>query len=333
MSQLKIFIVDHRSIYLNSLGDTLSQMGHQVYYQASWKMNEIEAGIAYFKPDILLTIGLDIPLRSETLSMLPEFCRKYKLFHIYWATEDLIHWASWSVPFIQRIQPDLVWTIHPDCVEKYKSIGVEASYLNFAFNPRLFPSKLPEQVEPYDVSFIGTTHLISYTYRYESFRNVLVPIVLSGQKVNIWGWGWLEDKPLLLQHFGMSIPDDWINGYLPYKETAGIYQQSKIALGIQNARDQVSQRTFEILGSGAFMIASRTEELQRLFKDRKEIALTDSPEETLELVRYYLQHPYLRYTIGQRARQKILNQHTYHHRLAEVWPKLEELLAKKRGGY
>lgn len=333
MGQLKIFIVDHRSIYLNSLGDTLSQMGHLIYYQASWKMNEIEAGIAYFKPDILISIGLDIPLRNASLSRLPEFCRKYNLFHIYWATEDMIQWASWSVPFIRQIQPDLVWTIHPDCVEKYRQLGIEASYLNFAFNPRLFPEKTSYLPEPYDVSFIGTTHLMNYTYRYESFRNLLVPIVQAGQKVNIWGWGWLEDKPLLLQQFGISIPDDWINGYLPYKLTLSVYHQSKIVLGVQNARDQVSQRTFEILGSGAFMIATRTEELQRLFIDREELALSDSPQETVELMRYYLQQPQLRYTIGQKARQKILSQHTYLHRFQEVWPKLEQMLAKKRSGY
>ncbi len=328
--QLKIFIVDHRSIYLNSLGDALSQMGHQIFYQSSWKMNEIEAGIAYFKPDVLLSIGLDIPLRSDSLSMLPIFCRKYGLFHIYWATEDMIQWASWSVPFIQRIQPDLVWTIHPDCVEKYRQMGVEASYLNFAFNPRLFPAKIPYQYEPYDVSFIGTTHLGLYTYRHESFRHLLVPLVQTGQQVNIWGWGWPEDKLLIRQLFGVEVPDHWVHGYLPYKNTLLVYHQSKIMLGVQNARDQVSQRTFEILGSGACMIASRTEGLSRLFADRSEILLSDSPQETLELVRYYLQRPEERYAIGQKAREKILQHHTYSHRFASVWPKLEELMAKKR---
>ncbi len=309
----------------------MCQLGNQLFYQTSWNMEEIEAGIAYFKPDVLVTIGCDLPLHSDSLNLLPELCRKHRLLHIYWATEDKIHYEGWSVPFIQRIKPDLIWTIHPDCVPLYRSMGLAASYLNFACNPRLFPSKPKDVAEIYEICFIGTTHLHKETFRYQSLRQLLFPLVRANIKTNIWGFGWLEDKELLQRQFGIELPDEWCHGYLPYKQTAGIYHRSKIMLGVQNAEDQVSQRTFEILGSGAFMIASKTTELLRLFQDGVEIVLSDSPEQTIELVSYYGKYPEKRYRIGQNARKNILENHTYGKRFAHVWNELEHALQRKRG--
>lgn len=329
MKTYKIFFLDHRSCYLNSLGDVLSQLGHRVFYQSSWMPEEIEAGLAYFQPDILLTVGCDIPLRSSFPDDLPQLCRKYGLFHIYWATEDKIHHQHWSVPFVQRIYPDLVWTIHPECVHSYERLGIAANALNFGLNPRLFLPRSRQQHVRYPLSFVGTTHLEQRTYRYTSFEHLLVPLVKHQQRVDIWGFGWKESAALLQQAFGISIPDDWLHGYLAYKRTPQIYHASHIVLGVQNAPDQVTQRTFEILGSGGCMLASRTEELSRLFIDGEEIILTDSPEETLELVQYYLARPQLCVKIGQKARRKVLKEHQLAHRLRRIWPQLESMLSTK----
>ncbi|HZG15552.1 MAG TPA: glycosyltransferase [Candidatus Bathyarchaeia archaeon] len=332
MRRFTIFFLDHRSMYLDSLGDTLAQIGHRIVYQSSWNMKEIEAGIAHFKPDILITVGCDIPLRSPSLDILPELCRKYNLFHIYWATEDKIHHHLWSLPFIERIKPDCVWTIHPECMASYIQKGIFAQYLNFACNPRFFLEKPAHAYEHYDLTMIATAHLDQMTYRYESLANLFFPLVQNNWKVNIWGWGWLENQMLIRTHFGVEVPSDWVHGYLSYRDTVSVYHQSKIALGIQNARDQVTQRTFEILGVGGFMLANRTEALTSMFTEGVEIVYSDSPAETLEKVSYYLAHPELRYQIGQAARRKILAEHTYQHRLEAIWPQVEPMIIAKRGG-
>lgn len=327
----KIFFLDRVSCYLNSLGDALSQEGHRIYYQPSWNWAEIEAGIAYYRPDLLITVGSDLPLRTSAISNLPLLCQKYKLFHIYWATEDGIHHDTWSRPYIERAKPDLVWTIHPDCVAKYHALGIPASYFNFALNPRLFPAKPEVPQEVYDLSFIGTTHLEKRTYRYESLQELVFPLIRSGRKVDIWGYNWRKQRPFIKQQFGINLPLQSLHGFRQYKETVSIYHQSKIMLGVQNARDQVTQRTFEIMGSGAFMLASYTEELERMFKDREEIVLSRGAQETLELADYYLRHPEKRYEIGRRARQRILQAETFTHRFAQVWPHLEVQLHKRYG--
>jgi len=317
-----IFFLNHLSSYLNSLADALSQMGHRICYQTSWKFNEIEEGIRFFKPDILITVGIDRPMFDPSLDVIPELCKKYRMLHIYWATEDKIHFDAISVPFIKRVKPDVIWTLHPDCIEKYNAMGLKADYFNFAFNPSVFPAKLGSTEEIYDITFIGTTHLETRTLRYESLRILLYPLIKSGIPVQVWGLGWKENEALLEREFGASVPDSCLQGYASYKYTALLYRQSRIVLGVQNAEDQVSQRTFEILGTGAFMIATRTQELERLFRDGEELVLSSSPEETVELVRYYLKNDEERQRIGRNARAAVLANHTFKHRLDEVWPKV-----------
>ena len=120
MVPYKIFILDHRSYCLNSLGDSLAQLGHEIYYQSSWKPLEVEASIAYFKPDIVITVGYNRRLFSKVfLDLIPILHKKYNFLHLYWATEDKINFEDWSLTFVQQTKPDIVWTIHPDCIDKY----------------------------------------------------------------------------------------------------------------------------------------------------------------------------------------------------------------------
>lgn len=331
MEPRRIFFLNHLSCYINSLGDALSQLGHKLYYQTSWELREIEAAIAYFRPEILITVGYDKPMVEFPLETVPEWCRKYGMLQIYWATEDKIHFERLSQKAVQRLQPDLVWTIHPDCVSLYGGMGMASEFLNFACNPRLFPEKPDTAAERYDIAFVGTTHLETRTYRYDSLKQLLFPLVASGEDVHVWGSNWAKDAALLEREFGMALPPSCIHGFLPYKRTAGVYHGSKIMLGVQNAEDQVTQRTFEILGCGAFMIASRTEELERLFEHEREIVFSSGPDETLELARHYLKHPEERTAIGRRARAKVMSRHTFSPELIRIWPGVEQFIKEKRG--
>ncbi len=333
MQKYKILFLEHRPQYLNSLGDSLAQMGHEVFVVTFWSAAKVEAAIIYYKPDILITVGCGhVPFKSPFPGKLPGLCEKYGLFHINWAIEDKIHHTYWSLPYIKRIKPDLVWTLHPDCIESYNKAGFPASYLNFCFNPELFPAKKYDERELFDISLVGTTHLGKKTYRYDSLWHLLFPLVKAGIKTNIWGFGWHEYKSLIKNQFGMAVPREWIQGFLPYKYTANIYHSSKILLGIQNAQDQVTQRTFEIMGAGSFMISSKTEAIREMFADREELVTTSSPEETLELVNYYLKRPEKRYQVGYNARQKILENYTFRQHLQKIWPEVDKNIARKCSG-
>lgn len=333
MVDYRILFVSELSNYTLSLGDALQQHDHAVCVLRSWDPEQIAAAAAAFRPDILLTVGCKEEGPEAMPQHLPELCRKFGILHLYWATEDKIHFDRISLPVVRRFAPDLILTLHPACIDLYRRYGYDAVYFNFALNPRLFPPKLNLSQEIYDVSFVGTTHLEVRTYRYTSLRQLLFPLIQAGFRTEVWGRNWQRMREHLEREFGMTVPTAWDHGYLSFERTAEVYHRSRIMLGVQNAEDQVTQRTFEILGSGAFMIASRTEELQRLFREGEEIVLSSSPEETLELVQYYLQHPELRQRIGLRAREAVLREHTFTHRLREIWPIIRKRLRTKKERY
>ncbi|WP_456298070.1 CgeB family protein [Alkaliphilus pronyensis] len=324
-----MFFLDHRTYCINSLGDSLSQLGHSLALQSSWSPEEVEAGIRIFKPNILITVGYNRPLFNRFSRKVHELCSKYKLFHLYWATEDIINHFSWSLPYVKDSKPDLVWTIHKDCIKKYEALGIPALYFNFGLNPRIFPAKKKNEAETFDISLVCATHLFKETYRFQSFQDLLFPLVKAGIDTNIWGYGWKKDSKLIKETFGHTIPKKWLRGHLLYGETASVYRKSKIVLGVQNSEEQVTQRTFEILGSGGFMIASRTKALSSMFKDKVEIVLSSSPTETVELVNYYINRPDIRYEIGCNGRKRVLEDYTYLSNLKRIWPDTELLIEKK----
>ncbi len=333
MDNCRIVFISELSNYLYSFGDALEQQGHELHYQTSWDQDAITACVERLRPDMMITVGCREAGVQALPDYLPELCRKYRMLHLYWATEDKIHFERISLPAVRRMRPDLVLTIHPDCIASYRQHGFRAVYMNFALNPRMFPAKTDLTRERFDLSFVGTTHLETYTYRYDSLRQLVFPLIKAGKRIDVWGRNWQRYKDQIAQQFGTSIPPEWDHGHLSFEHTADIYHQSKIMLGVQNAEDQVTQRTFEILGTGAFMIASRTEELERLFEHGEELILSSSPEETLALVDYYLQRPDERMRIGRNARKKVLQQHTFAHRLAEVWPAVQALNQSKKENF
>lgn len=320
MEPYKILFITELSNYTQSLGDALKQQGHVVYCLPSWEDGEIAAAAERIKPDLLITVGC----REEGPSAMPvrlrELCDRLHMIHLYWATEDKIHYDRISLPVVQRLKPDLILTLHPDCIPMYQRHGFSAIHFNFALNPRLFPPKTDLSREIYDLSFVGTTHLEVRTYRYTSLKHLLFPLVKAGIRTEVWGRNWQRVRQQLQEEFGLGVPPEWDHEFLPFERTAEVYHQSRIMLGVQNAEDQVTQRTFEILGTGAFMIASRTPELMRLFREGEEIVLSSSPEETLELVEYYLRHPEERLRIGMKARAAVMREHTFDHRLTMLWP-------------
>lgn len=155
-------------------------------------------------------------------------------------------------------------------------------------------------------------------------------MVETGQKVHIWGSDWKKDEVRIKTEFGVTVPRNWLQGYLLYGRSGNVYRSSKIVLGVQNAEDQVTQRTFEILGSGAFMIASRTKGITDYFKEGKELVLSSSAEETKALVKYYINKPDLRYEIGANARRSVIESFTYVKNINTIWPKAELLLKQKQ---
>ena len=77
----------------------------------------------------------------------------------------------------------------------------------------------------------------------------------------------------------------------------------------------MNQRIFDAPAAGGFVLTDFREQLAELFGVGEEVACFREPGEIPELVRFYLKHPQVREKMAAKARQRVLAEHTYRHRV------------------
>jgi FkbM family methyltransferase len=98
----------------------------------------------------------------------------------------------------------------------------------------------------------------------------------------------------------------------PHEQAAEIYAKSLINLNISLNGD-MNLRIFEILSSGGFLLTDRLSKesgLEMIFKDGEHLVCYDSPEDLLEKIRYYLNHPQEAKAIAQKGYEEYKRRHT-----------------------
>ena len=92
----------------------------------------------------------------------------------------------------------------------------------------------------------------------------------------------------------------------------------------QQMKGAVNQRVFDVPASGAFLLTDYRQQVEDLFEPGREIICYHSPEEATELARYYLAHPEARLAVAQAARQRILREHSYEHRVRTLTARMRD---------
>ncbi len=128
------------------------------------------------------------------------------------------------------------------------------------------------------------------------------------------GDGW----PELARAMGLSIPRQAVRGPLPYEETAAVYNSAAIVLGLQNSPLHLTQLTFDILGSGGFLLTLKTPAVERVFAPGRHLAVTASAWETPAIVDHYLTRPDKRQAIARAGQQLVHQKHTYRDRAVRL---------------
>lgn len=146
-----------------------------------------------------------------------------------------------------------------------------------------------------DVGFVGS---------FEKDRcNSILYLADHGIKVTVWGAGrhWRKYRNY---SNNLIIHEDGL-----YSEDYGkSFQCIKISLCFLKKMnfDQQTQRSVEIPACGGFMLAERTNEHMRLFKEDMEAVFFSSNEELLEKCRYYLAHDEERQAIVKAGHQRCI---------------------------
>ncbi len=84
-------------------------------------------------------------------------------------------------------------------------------------------------------------------------------------------------------------------------------------------REQIKGRTFEIPGTGGFLLTGAVEHLDEYYVPGREVALFSSPQELIEQIRFHLAHDEEREAIREAGYQRTLRDHTYVHRFRALF--------------
>ena len=160
-----------------------------------------------------------------------------------------------------------------------------------------------------DIAFLGA----GYPNRRLAFRH------LAGKNFKIWGSDW-EGENLLaanVQRQGARISEE---------ESVKVYNASKININLHSSLqtknivshgDFVNPRTFELAAMGAFQLVDERSLLGELF-GADELATFTSVEELYAKIDYFSARPEERETYTVKARARVLQEHTYAHRMSRL---------------
>jgi spore maturation protein CgeB len=172
----------------------------------------------------------------------------------------------------------------------------------------------------YDVTFVGQPH--------GDRREVAQTIEAAGIDLCCFGNGW--DR-----------------GRVGHEEMVRIFSTSRVNLNLANSSapqatvrmrlgayargrrpdtaarpSQIKGRTFEVPGSGGFLLTDSVPHLERYFEVGREIAVFSSRDELIEQLRFWLDHPDERATVAEAGYRRVREEHTYDHRFAEMFRRI-----------
>lgn len=145
----------------------------------------------------------------------------------------------------------------------------------------------------YDISFIGQMGpAISFRHKF------LKKIYFSDSLINI------------KKKYANNISD---------KHMSKIYGRSKIVTNVSINND-INMRHYEAMAAGCLLLTNkiRNNGLETLFKENIDYVTYKNKNDAINKINYYLNNPLIRRKIAKSGQQKVLNYHTYKHRLQRI---------------
>ncbi|MBW2664587.1 MAG: glycosyltransferase [Deltaproteobacteria bacterium] len=193
--------------------------------------------------------------------------------------------------------------------ELFKPVDVEKDIdISFFGDPELFK---PVDVEKdIDISFFG--------YGSE-FREEWMTKMIANPSMQ------LPDVNFSIGGEGFGIPLGKANriGDIAYSAFREFCCRSRICLNITrwshtNVYASATARPFELAAYGACIVSQPYNGIEEWFEVGKDLVVVNSETEAIEAYRWLLDSAEEREIFGNRARQRILKEHTFHHRAEEI---------------
>ena len=315
---MRVLFLENHPMWIYGLPNGFRDAGHDVLVSGTLTEANIPALISNYRPELIIMLGWTEEHVGIKRRWIREHVTTSGIPFVYWATEDPIHVHVLTEPFIKQVQPTFVFTVSKEMVPYYESMGFPSAHLDFGYHQCVH--RRDKKVDRYACcvavvanAYPGVIKIYPQFYRLQSLHTLISPLLKAGIRVDFWGTRWNEMADIL----GVRIPKQNLHGYLPYADAYKVYNSADIILGPQNTNSQVTMRTYEILGSGGFLLTSDTSAVNGLFEPGRHLVVAQTPDETVEKVRYYLDHPLERADISRQG-QAAVACHSYKHRAESI---------------
>ena len=261
------------------------------------------------KPIDVLICMAQAPVSAKFLTEL----RKKGVITVLWFVEDYLRFTYWRD---MAKYFDFVFTIQKgDCIEQIRRAGAgEVHYLPTAFDPFVHaPLKLSDTERTQwgsPLSFVGA----GYHNRQQMFAS------LAHHPFKIWGSEWPTCKPFdqMVQQGARRISaEEYVKIFNATEINLNLHSSTERD-GVEPNGDFINPRTFELAGCGAFQLVDERTLLPEALEIGREIITFNSFSDLTEKIQYYLEHPQERVEIAQRARARVLRDHTYDKRIEQM---------------
>jgi spore maturation protein CgeB len=275
---------------------------------------ELERTAAEAAPDLVFFFLHEDQIAPRTI----ERIGAHGLPTVNWFADD--HWRF--ATFSRHYASALTWSVTTDhdAVARYHAAGVDRVIVSQWACNRYAYDRVPDAPLELDVSFVGQPH--------GNRREIAERVRAAGFDLRCFGNGW--------EH-----------GRISHDEMVRLFSTTRVNLNLSNAStpnptlrmrlgayargrrpdtaprpDQIKGRTFEVPGSGGFLLTSRVAHLEDYFELGKEIAVFSTPDELIEQIGFWLAHPDERAAVADAAYQRVRAEHTYDHRFAAVFERM-----------
>jgi spore maturation protein CgeB len=275
------------------------------------RMNaELIARAGEVRPDVSFFVLFTDEIPPGTVE---QVAREGRAPTVNWFADD--HWRFEN--FTRHYAPSLTWSVTTDAdsLARYHAIGCENVIRSQWACNRYAYAKVGDELE-HGVTFVGQPH--------GDRREVIARLEAAGHEVECWGYGWPAgrlDHEQMVRVFSSSR----VNLNLSNSSTADRSLRGRVRRLVRRIDDggprpsQIKGRTFEVPGTGGFLLTDRVPHLEEYFELEREVAVFDSTDDLVARVGWWLEHPEERQAVADAGYRRVLAEHTYDHRFREIF--------------